>query len=540
MPTIVTGGRQRQPSGLDKFLNTLQGITGAATGVANIITLPKRLRIEQERADIAGREIDIREGQLDLAETQNEQELAQQRLGQTVLNTFNSRNGLFDLAEAGQLPLDVLNGPVDPALRGAAVSLGDVPFSQREQARRDIAIMRGQDISEVNDAFILSEENLQFVLDRSAQESDIAALSDVEGTEALQDARRAQAATGVAGSTTADAIRNKRLDEALNNELFRIDPTQSGSAITSGAAYGSPGELDRIAREVNGLPPRMLEFDLNGERVFVTPDVYDDMMKAMMDQVLLLERDSVETVNNAAETMVESIGGGMDLPTALLIVQGRFDELSPEAQADWAPLIEGAKEQAKAAVSTLLNNPLIMQLDQTIQRVKDLGFPDSEAAEAVEIFQAAFSTMFPESGIITIRDLGFWESIRGGPVEVNIPGATDQEIIPSMVTGGEAVTSGAGSPGRRVGLPGSAGNPLPPPPDEVAAADLSAALSEALLPKLVQIVGESPGAQAIFFEDLAENGFTDDTGLTRPIPPAAIAAMKEQLLQLQALQEQGN
>ena len=140
MPTIVTGGGQRRPSGLDKFLSTLGGITGAAGNVANIITLPKRLRLEQERVDIATAQGERAQQALEVQEVATERDLAQLRIQDTIGFTFNNRNGLFDLAEAGQLPLDILNGPVDPALRGAAVSLGDVPFSRREQMRRDIAL----------------------------------------------------------------------------------------------------------------------------------------------------------------------------------------------------------------------------------------------------------------------------------------------------------------------------------------------------------------------------------------------------------------
>ncbi len=522
MPTIVTQGGPQRPSGLDKFLNTLGGLTGAAEGVANIITLPRRLRLQE--AQVASAEATGQRAQqsLDIQEAATERELAAANIQQTILDAFDTRNGLFDIAEAGGFPpfLNDMNGPVDPAVRGAAVSLGDVPFSQREQARKNLAIILGRDISTISDRTVLSEENLQIVLDRAAQQSDIDALrDDPEGFEAQQDARRAQEASGVAGATGADLTRNKRLDEALNNELFRLDPSNGD---ISGAGYFSPEPLIRAAMEQNGIDwPIETHIPLpdgTTELVLMPVAFRDEVYRAYIDQIIGQENTANTKILEVAADL--SKRATMPLDIATNIVTANFEAMSPEELQRWAPIVEGFRNMALVAATTLRNtNPFVANLADQIDLINGMGFPEDERALALNAFQTFLTDQFPDTGLITIRNLGLWDRALArvpagqgdpGPVGFGLRGA--QPLPETGGDGGELIDFGTALEGSN--------NPA------LLAADMSTALTQVIEPQLRLLVGVSPEVEARFFERWIEEGIDTPSG-TQTVDDADIAMFRE-------------
>ena len=515
MPTIVRGNQTKEPSGLDKFLDTISRGASAATGVANLITLPKRLRLEGQRLDIAKTQGERAQQQLDVAEENREREIAGLFLNRIIPRTFENRNMLFDRAEAGEFTGDLamINGTVDPELRAAAVTLGDVSTEFRERTREALAISLGIEASEISDRFVMSERNLQGVLDRQKADRSFAFFTDpnnAEAIDALELTQLASEASGVAGSTPSDLQLNKVQDDVLLNEMIRIDGT---TGEISGMIVNNPTQFMTSAFEQNGLDAPLREFHgPSGELIMLPQAVWDEMFQAQVAQIITQENDYASTVNDAAQTLAEA--SGMPIQLAQAFVTGDVSEMPPELVAQYAPILEGMRKVELATVSTLMNTSATFQnFADMITAVNGMGTPDREKKQLIEQLAAAFSTVSPN--IVIPRNVSWLQRVMGVMSFEGSPGRTRFELPP-----------GADQP---VGT----GTVLRDP--EIEAANLATASNEAMNTMLQTIVGASPAATSLFFNKAAEEG-VEFNGTTHIFSPSQITAAKEQL---ELLRQQG-
>ena len=522
MPAIVVPRGPRKPGGLEKFLGTVGDITGAATGVANLVTLPKRLRLEQERLDLAETQGELEQQRLDQVTLNNDRDVAGLLLNTIIPQTFNRRNELFDSAERGEFQglLGIMNGPVDPQLRAAAITVGDVSLDMRERVREAAAISLGIAAEDISDSFVLSERNLQGVLDREKSERAFAFGTDpanAEIMEALDLSAMTREATGIAGDTPEGAQTRTLLDRAVANELIRIDPT---TGQVSGMVVSNPSHFMRVAFEENGLEPPPVEFDdpLTGERVFVTQDVWDDLYTSFVAQQISQENNAASTINQAAQSLTQSTGMPLDL--AVGFVTGDLSNFDQELVQRYAPILEGTRRVQIAAVSTLMaTSPTFKNFVDIIATVGQLGIPEKDRSEVVTALSDVLSRVSPN--VIVPRDVSSIERLTG------------------MVGG--AFGAGPGDPGPLsfdLSVAGSnqPGAPLEP---ETAGADLTQAIVNNVEPFLRMNLNRTESQLNEYIQGLVDNGVRDVNGeVILTINPAQAEGIRELFKQLKA--EQGN
>lgn len=414
MPVIARPSRPRQPSGLEKFLQLAGGLTNIAGGVADVITLPRRLdqldqQLEQGRQNIAiaDRQIAIQEAANERAERASHVDEDTALVNAITAMTVTGRNRLYDMMEAGQMP----NGsggflpasPVNPALRGSAVTLGDVLPEYRESTRAALARKMGVDVSQVPNSMILSEENevMQGLISKENMRYTFEAMMDPNNQGAFKTAAGEGIAANLSGETgrpLGQISTEDILARFTENEFLRVDPT---SGEVSGMLVNNPAQAREMAFAAQGLPAPRNEYDIGGQRVMLPSSVYDEIFKFNIQSALRTEEEAARIGLQTASDIAEK--HGIPMVVAQAMVNGDLTALP----AQWRQVANDVQNTNLAAIRTLAQFRPFQAIIQAGEIGKSLGIDEGDMSKFVE---GLLDTAAKNNGsMIVPRNMSFWQ-----------------------------------------------------------------------------------------------------------------------------------
>lgn len=520
MPVVARPPRgPRGPSGFEKFLQAAGTLSGVANTAANLITLPRRLDQMDQQLDVEQRQIKIQEAANERAERASHVDEDVALINAVTAMTVTGRNQLYDMIESGQMS----NGaggmlparPVDPMMRGAAVTLGDVMPDYRESARAALARKMGVDVSNVPDSIILSEENQ--VMAGLISKENMALTFEAMMDPGNKGAFTAAAGEGIAANLSGETGRplgqittESMLADLTQNEFLRIDPT---TGEVSGLLVSDPRQSRESAFASIGLPAPRNEYDINGQRVFLTSQVWDEIYKAQITSALQKDEDAARISAQTAADIAEK--HGLPLVVAQSLVTGDLQNL-PEA---WRQVANDVQNTNLAVIKTLSQFAPFMAIEHASAIANGMKLDPEDVAPAIESILEIAAKRHPS--MVIPRNLGFWKralSILPG----GTPWGIGTQVAPGFSNTNEAIGYGQGLP----------------PAFELGGGVTSQDAMNAMpvfAQQMVELLsGLPPAQQALELADMAKTGMITSGNGFIAIDPATINTIREELRRRQS------
>lgn len=423
MPTIQRppSQRTREPSGIDKFLQTLGLGLNAASAGYQLLKLPRQFQMQEESAARQDRGLDIAQGNLDVA-TQNADTNekirshgvmvsdAERAITSAVLMTTLSRNQtLQQLTQSGQ--------NVDPSLFSKAVTIGDIPDQVlRERTREAVAQVTGMTPDKVDDNFALSAYNgLEQVLNDQKMAFTVREMLSPDNAPAFsQGAREGIMAdlSGQAGRTIPGAQLQETADRFALNEVFRMDPT-TGKA--TGMLVTDPTQGMRMLFAKAGLPEPLTQFDA------MRPDGTIGRVRVPMETYAGIVRDLAQgaiskDVNYASILAGAGVKLATDTGIPLAVAGQMINDPTSITDPKWTGMARSIATAKQAALVSLENFPAMNLFKDAIELAKLMGTEEGRMFdESVKLYNgmidgAARSGLLP-GRLSRITDRGALEDI---------------------------------------------------------------------------------------------------------------------------------
>lgn len=477
MPVVQRPRKESGPSGLEKFLSTINVVAGIGGRVADVIQTNKQ-------QDLTERGLKIQEEYVGL-QRQSAEDSDFSRVLAMGINAAEAGRmaNLATMASQGR--------PVDPNITLAATVVGDIADpTLRETTRAAIAGLLGRDPSEIGDLFIMSPDTLA-----SESSRDItAALEDVRNFRRLT----AQGALGPGGDVAARRGETAQLslvpgaqvggltrEEALQNEaneLMRVAYNeQTGQYELDGAAINNAGPTLDIVLGLLGEPGLPKEFDprpfgLSGPKRIVSGPVFDELTKNALNALWSSDENARATVRDSAQLLVEKFQ--VPFSDALALVEGRYGDVTPglgndrfyEMMRSWnrgmAELVGSMSPQARSLINLM-------------QTLSEANVPSDQIIDAASAFQKAIvasggRALVPENlGAVQ----NFLNGLLGGPTGMTLDFRDGTRGVLTPQAGGGVNPRGGIVPGQPV----PAANQPPPDPQQTAIQNAFNAFAQTIL-----------------------------------------------------------
>ena len=472
MPVVQRPRKDQGPSGLEKFLSTVNVLASVGGRVADIIQTGKQQDLTGEQIAQTGEQIEMQRGRD--ADSAFSRTLA---MGLNAGEAGRNAN-LATLAAQGQA--------VDPNLALSAIVLGDIAdLTLREETRKAVAGLLDRDPTEIGDRFILSPDTLA-----SESQRDISsALEDTRNFRRLTaqsqlgpggDVAARRGETGILAQVPGAQVGGLTREEALQNqanELLRVAYNeQTGEYELDGAALNNAGPALDMTLQMLGEPGLPKEFDprqygLRGPNRIVSGPVFDELTKNALTALWQSDEDARSTVRDSAQLLVEEFQ--MPFADALALVEGRYNDVDPTLGND--RFYEMMRSWNRGMVELVGGmSPGTQQLITLMTTMaQEMNIPSDQIMEAAEAFGASIrennpNFVFPENlGALN----NILSAVFGGPTGFRLNSGTGGAgPVFQPTPGGDLFGNDLDSPANRADR---MGNPVPtagvePSPQEVA------------------------------------------------------------------------
>lgn len=352
MPVVqrqILPRRPRQPSKLSQWIQGIGTAAQAAGNVANIVTLPRRLRLEDQRAEIAERQIELQENlRADSLQEMSDKLFFSSTLGMQAFGRARTLGGL------GEEP--------DPESLMGATTVGDIADDAwREEARRRRARMLGVDVEMIGDDHILSQQTLGDVLDQTTAQMTLSKLIDMWQTgevDPLLSHSVGQQFGLPEGMMPGEAMIQEAQANTVIRELIHVEQTEGGGQRVVGSLISEPSTGLRTAAEAMGLTLHR-EHDIDGRRVVVPQTMLDDIYKLTLQEPFQAREDFRES----RLRMVENISSEFGLPNRVAsnIIDGNLEEIPQEWRGVAATLLRSRWAGQTSVLATQPNGILVRE-----------------------------------------------------------------------------------------------------------------------------------------------------------------------------------
>ena len=379
MPVVQPQVRPREPSGFQKFLQTLQigtNIAGQAFGVQDARA---RRKLEEERINTMKTTAQFNQDMESLALITN--------------STVEQRNAMLDML--GQ----------DAIERTAAVTLGDVPAEQRDETAAIINRLTGISIEDLGTDFRLGQgSEIGEVLDMARNMRSLRAQTTTDPIEgsALESAALAGEVNTLTGGVVAEtggaAVVQSTMDAAAANEFLRMGP----NGQLAGMVVDAPEQAMHMSFQRMGVDPVLpIQVDIPGlpDRMFLPQSFYGEIYKNYVQSGLRTQEAYARIATQSAADLAERFKVPINVMTSLL--QGDFASIDPV----YHPLIAAAQDVEAASLNTLSMYSEFNNLVSAVDLVNKMGFTDRQKANVIGMFTEALQAK--GASILTPRNAGW-------------------------------------------------------------------------------------------------------------------------------------
>lgn len=433
----------RSPSGLEKFLSVASTGVQVAGGVSNLMENRKRTKLEAEQLAMQKDKFERDKIREDTSLHDKEDAFLVNAL---AMQTKLARDQSLQTMQQG-------GAQVDPLLFGSAITLGDVTPAKRGALRQALARLTGQNEDAIDNSFVLSEENLPAVLTRQKALITLQEMSNPANQSAYHTAAGQGIAKDLSGSGEARPLGQINSDDLLadfmQNELLRKDPI---TGQVTGILVNNPRQALEDARNKLGLDRPLTEMDIDGRRILVSSETYDQIFRDTVQDSLIEgrarradergeARAGREAYTNAAIRLSEETKLPVDI--AQRILNGDTQGIDPK----YAVLVKNVQDSQDAHYAALAATKPFAALGAFAETAKAWGIDGAERLAFITSMAKAAHDKNPDipipinPGFIS-RFLNFQDRYQFSGGQANAPQGF-----------GPAGTIGSGQ--RPVGVPGA-------------------------------------------------------------------------------------